>query len=162
MDVLILMRHGKAVREAPSDRERGLAPRGVREAAAAGAQIVAAGLTPDRVLVSAAERTRQTYAALAGDVTAPAEFLEPLYMANAKTIWDAAAASGGRVVLVIGHNPGMHELAIDLVAQSHEKSAATKTIRERFPTSAFAAFSITGDVRHAAGSRLVAHWSPKD
>lgn len=155
MDVLILMRHGKAVRdhEAPSDRARGLTPRGAREAMLAGAHMVDAGLKPDRILVSAAERTRQTYAALAPAFRCDPAFLEPLYMASADTIWNSAVESGGKVVLVIGHNPGMHDLAIDLATPS----GTVNSMLAGFPTSAFAAFEITGDI-----SRLITSWSPKD
>ena len=162
MDVLILMRHGKAVRdhEAPSDRARGLTARGAREAMLAGAQMVEAGLKPDRILVSAAERTRQTYDALAPAFRCAPEFLEPLYMASAKTIWRSAVESGGEVVLVIGHNPGTHELAIDLLTQMEKKSPAAGAILANFPTSAFAAFALTGGARDVV--RLITSWSPKD
>jgi phosphohistidine phosphatase len=164
MDVLILMRHGKAVRDsqAPSDRARGLTSRGAREAMLAGAHMVEAGLKPDRILVSAAERTRQTYAALAAGFRATPEFLEPLYMASSDTIWHLAADSGGEIVLAIGHNPGMHELASALLDQAAEDSAAAESIRADFPTSAFAAFAFTRQQRAAPLVRLIASWSPKD
>ncbi len=162
MDVLILMRHGKAVRdhEAPSDSARGLTARGAREAMLAGAQMVEAELKPDRILVSAAERTRQTYDALASAFRCTPEFLEPLYMASANTIWRSAVESGGEVVLVIGHNPGMHDLAISLATQAEKKTPAGSTVLESFPTSAFAAFSITGGAHDPV--RLITSWSPKD
>jgi phosphohistidine phosphatase len=164
MDVVILMRHGKAVRdhEAPSDRERGLTARGRNDAKAAGAMLRESGLAPDRILVSSAERTRQTYAALGLSIAPAATFEDDLYMASADAIWNAAERSGGSTVLVIGHNPGLHELAADLAEQTHERSAATKSLRQHLPTSAFAVFSIAGSRRRAAGPRLLAIWTPKD
>lgn len=163
MDVLILMRHGKAMRddEAPSDRERALTPRGQRDAASAGQHLAEAGLKPARILVSGARRTRETYEALAESLTAPAELLDVLYMASAKTIWNAAAACGSGAVMVIGHNPGVHELALALLEQSHDRSAAADAIRLSMPTSAYAAFSLSGSTREAAGPRLLGAWSPK-
>lgn len=164
MDVLILMRHGKAVRddEAPSDRERGLTARGRRDARAAGERLVAAGLIPARILVSGAQRTRETHEALAECLPAPSELIDGLYMATAKTIWNAAMAGGEGAVMVIGHNPGIHELAASLAKQSHERSPAANAIRLAMPTAAYAAFSITGSTRDAAGPRLLSTWSPKD
>lgn len=164
MDVLILMRHGKAVRddEALSDRERGLTPRGRKDARTAGERLAEAGLAPSRILVSGARRTRETHEALAERLPAPAEFIDTLYMASAKTIWNAAMAGGDGVVMVIGHNPGLQELAASLVEQSHEHSPAACAILNSLPTAAFAAFSIAGSARDAAGPRFLSAWSPKD
>ena len=161
MEVLILMRHGKAVRpdEAPSDKARGLTERGQRDAKEAGEKLAAAGLKPDRILVSTAVRTRETYSALAKSFSAKPDFVEALYMADAKHIWDEAERSGGDVVMVIGHNPGMHDLAADMLAQAHDRSALGKTISAHMPTAAFAAFSLAGTARHAAGPRLLTAWA---
>ncbi|MES1201600.1 MAG: histidine phosphatase family protein [Pseudomonadota bacterium] len=162
MDLLILLRHGKAVREheAADDKSRGLTERGRRQAAEAGAAIAKAGLAPDRILVSGAQRTRQTYAALSSLFTATPTFLNALYMARAETVWDEAVRTGGRTVLVIGHNPGLHELAADLAGQSNDHSAQALAVRDGFPTSAYAAFSIAGPRRGAAGPRLLSAWTP--
>ncbi|HWA23239.1 MAG TPA: histidine phosphatase family protein [Caulobacterales bacterium] len=162
MDVLILLRHGKAVREheAEDDKSRGLTDRGRRQAAEAGAALAKAGLAPDRILVSGALRTRQTYAALASCFTAAPTFLDALYMARAETVWDEAVRAGGKAVLVIGHNPGLHDLAADLAGQSNDHSAQALGLRDRFPTSAYAAFSIAGPRRTAAAPRLLSAWAP--
>ncbi|MGE3303274.1 MAG: histidine phosphatase family protein [Hyphomonadaceae bacterium] len=164
MDALILLRHGKAVREheAESDAARGLSERGWREAAKAGEEIAAAGLEADVVLVSTAQRTRETYAALAETIAMPkARFSPGLYMASAERIWNEAAASGGACVLVIGHNPGLQILAAELAAQARDRSRAGRDLADHLPTSAFAAFSLAGATLEAAGPRLIAHWSPK-
>src|SRR5262245_54911270 len=113
MEVLILLRHGKAVGhdEADSDRARGLTARGKREAAQAGRTIAEAGLCPDKILVSTALRTRETFEALAPSVNVAPTFIDDLYMADDTAIWAHAARAGGKTVLVIGHNPGLHDLA---------------------------------------------------
>lgn len=162
MDVLILMRHGKAAPpdEAPDDKSRGLTERGRRQAAEAGEAIARTGLVPDRILVSGATRTRQTYASLQPSFAAAPTFLDTLYMATAAEIWDEAIESGGAVVLVVGHNPGMHELAAGLADQTGDLSGQSQSLRERFPTSAVAAFSVSGAKRRAANPRLLLTWVP--
>jgi phosphohistidine phosphatase len=162
MEVLILLRHGKAVGhdEAESDRARGLTARGKREAAEAGRQIAEGGFAPDKILVSPAARTRETYEALAPCFDAKPTFVDDLYMATDATIWSCAAHSGGNVVLVIGHNPGLHELAADLVTQAKDNSKRARQIVGHVPTSGFAAFSVTGAKRQNAGPRLLSAWRP--
>jgi phosphohistidine phosphatase len=164
LDVLILMRHGKAVRddEAPSDRERGLTPRGRRDAKAAGEHLIEAGLMPGRILVSGAARTRQTFEALSERLPAPVDFVDRLYMASAGTIWNAAMETGDRAVMVIGHNPGIHELIATLTEQTHDRSPTANALGLHLPTAAYAAFSLSGSTRGAAGPRLLSSWSPKD
>jgi len=163
MKTLILMRHAKAVREheAPSDQARRLTGRGRRDAEAAGAALTAEGLKPDVALVSAAQRTRETaFLALAHISPITARVDETLYLAAPETIWAAALASGGETVLVIGHNPGLQELAADLVRQASDRSRAARETSENFPTAAFAAFEVSGETRAAAGPRLLAAWRP--
>lgn len=163
METLILMRHGKAVRdhEAPSDRARGLTDRGRNEAASIGAQIAQAGLAIDLALVSPARRTQETFEALQSTLGhTPARTLEGLYMADAEDIFASAQACGAAHVLVIGHNPGLHDLVRRLLAQSYEHSALAQDLSAHFPTSAFAAFALSGDVLEAAGPRLLAAGRP--
>lgn len=164
MKTLILMRHGKAVREheAPNDRARGLTGRGRRDAAAAGAALIAAGVKPDFALISSAHRTRETAFFALGEI-APigAHIDDALYLAEPRAIWDAAMACAGEKVLVIGHNPGLHELAAELVSQANERSKDARAVADSFPTSAFAAFEIEGDILAAAGPRFIAAWRPE-
>ena len=65
-------------------------------------------------------------------------------------------------VLLVGHNPGLHELAVRL-AESHE-SGLLKRLSARFPTAAFAAYELAGDWAHLDGetARLVALVTPKE
>ncbi|MBU6372231.1 MAG: histidine phosphatase family protein [Alphaproteobacteria bacterium] len=166
MPTLILLRHGKAVREteAPTDEARRLTDRGRREAAQAGERIIAARLKPDVALVSPAERTRETAAcALAAMPGVPTTIVDGLYMAVPETIWDAAAAAfagGAETVLVIGHNPGLSELTAMLIEQDNDGSRLARDLSEGLSTAAFAAFDIRGDVLDAAAPRLVAGGRP--
>lgn len=162
MRTLILLRHAKAVRahEADSDEERGLTGRGRRDAAAAGAAIAAAGLKPTLALVSSAERTRQTAEHGLAEFGLETRFEEALYHAAPESIWDAFSASDAESVVIVGHNPGIGELVSKLVHQAHDGSKLAREFGGHFPTAAFAAFEIRGELMRAAGPRLLAAWKP--
>jgi phosphohistidine phosphatase len=162
MRTLILLRHAKAVRahEADSDEARGLTGRGRRDAAAAGAAIAEAGLKPTLALVSTSARTRQTAEHGLASLELETQFEDALYHAAPEGIWDAFMASDAESVVIVGHNPGIGELVSMLVHQAHDNSKLARDFSGHFPTAAFAAFEIKGDLLRAAGSRLVAAWKP--
>jgi phosphohistidine phosphatase len=163
MRTLILMRHAKAVRahEAPSDEARGLTDRGRREAARAGAAMEDVGLKPALALVSTSQRTRETAEHALAGFKLETEFDRALYHAAPESIWDAFSESEAESVVVIGHNPGMSELVSALIHQAHDRSKSARDFTGHFPTSAFAAFEIRGDLLRAAGPRLLAAWKPE-
>jgi phosphohistidine phosphatase len=72
---------------------------------------------PDLVISSPALRTRQTVAALL--LAAPVDYLDPLYAADADELLDAVRELSNRddepeSVLLVGHNPGVHQLVLEL------------------------------------------------
>ncbi|MES1199366.1 MAG: histidine phosphatase family protein [Pseudomonadota bacterium] len=162
MRTLILLRHAKAVRahEAPNDEARGLTARGERDAGAAGAAMEDLRLKPTLALVSPAIRTRQTAARALQNQKLETRFDEALYHASPEGIWDAFSSDEAESVIVIGHNPGLGELASILIAQAHDGSRAAREFAGNFPTCAFVAFEIRGDLMQAAGPRLIAAWKP--
>ena len=154
---LILLRHGKAEASAPSggDAERGLTERGRRDSALMSLRLAQAGLAPDLVLVSAARRTRETW-----DEAAPAfpgaevRFDPGLYLASAQRLSSAVAAHPESVCLMlVGHNPGLHELALDYAMAL----GAPLDRLDAFPTAAVAVFLQTD-----RDWTLEAVWSPRD
>jgi phosphohistidine phosphatase len=163
MRTLILMRHAKAVRahEADSDEARGLTSRGRRDSAAAGAAMEDAGLKPSLALVSSSERTRQTAEHGLQNFALETRFEDALYHAAPEGIWDAFVASDAASVIIVGHNPGIGELVSSLVHQAHDGSKLARDLSGHFPTAAFAAFEIKGDLMRAAGSQLIAAWKPE-
>lgn len=163
MRTLILMRHSKAVKhsEAPSDEARELAPRGRREASAAGRSLLQQGLKPDLALVSTSTRTRETAEIALSGLDVETRFEDALYHAAPEGIWDAFAATEAQRVMVVGHNPGMAELAALLIAEARDGSRAAREFSSSFPTSAFVAFEIGGELIDAAGPRLIAAWRPE-
>ena len=149
MKTLLLMRHAKAEPGDP-DHERGLTGGGVRDAALMGARLAAAGQRPDLALVSDARRTRETFAAIAGSFErAPQLGLEPsLYNASPDAILGRIRAASEWVtgLLVIGHNPGLAELARQVASTG--PADQLRELRLRFPTSACAV--ITSPATHWA------------
>jgi phosphohistidine phosphatase len=145
MDRLILFRHGKAEQESVSgdDFDRRLSPRGVRESAEMGGALANLGLKPDLALVSPAARTRETWAAAeAAFPAAEARCDDDLYHADAGAI-RRVAEQGGReraTVMVVGHNPGLQELAVRLLMEGGAPPSLVARAQRRFPTAAAAVF----------------------
>jgi len=118
---LTLLRHAKAANALPGldDHARRLNGRG--RAAAAQVGIESADARPELVLCSDAVRTRETWEILsqAWEVLPPVRFEAALYLAEADALLDRlrqVAPAVGHVWL-IGHNPGLEELASQLSGQ---------------------------------------------
>lgn len=147
MDRLILMRHGKAERHAQSggDFERALVDSGRIDAAVMGRMLVEAGVTPDLLLVSSARRTRETAEQVIGAQGSKphVEHLRDLYHADPEDILRALDDHGdvAATVMVVGHNPGMHELALRLAVQGGASPIQTNRLRGRFPTATVVVFA---------------------
>lgn len=154
MDRLILFRHGKAEHESASgeDFDRRLAPRGVRDSAEMGETLARLGLTPDLALVSPAARAQETWAAAEASFPKAAARLEPdLYNADPGAIRHAAEAAGRAcaTVMVVGHNPGLQELAVRLLMEGSAPPALVARAQRQFPTAAAAVFLIDSNGRPA-------------
>jgi phosphohistidine phosphatase len=147
---LILLRHGKAESTAATggDFERGLTERGRRESALIGHALARIGYAPDLVLVSTARRAMETWEAAEGSF--PKARMAPareLYHASADALAEAIDAAGEPVatLMVVGHNPGLHELALTLMVSP--KSRVEKALADSFPTAAAAIFQLHEDGR---------------
>jgi phosphohistidine phosphatase len=145
MDRLILFRHGKAEADSASgdDFDRRLAPRGMRESAQMGCTLADLGLTPDVVLVSPAARTRETWAAAEPAFpNARASISDDLYHADSGVIRQAVerAGKGVRTVMVVGHNPGLQELAVRLLQEGSAPAPLVHKAQRKFPTASAAVF----------------------
>jgi phosphohistidine phosphatase len=169
---LMLLRHAKTENNAPSgrDQDRRLDDRGRSDAAEIGSWIGRHPPFPDSVLVSPAIRAHQTWeiASAAMKDVAPqpqVEFLPELYGADPlqllHTIRDAATADP-RQLMLVGHNPGMHELALALAGSGDDNGR--KALADNLPTSGLAVFDFAiddwADVAFRHG-RLVSFVSPK-
>ena len=124
---LMLLRHAKTETDAPSgrDRDRRLDDRGHRDAAEIGAWLGRHPPFPDFVQVSPAVRAKQTWElaweAMKEHASSPqVEFLPELYGADPAQILQiirTASVIDPKHLMVVGHNPGMHELALMLDRQ---------------------------------------------
>lgn len=142
---LVLVRHAKAA-DAPVDVDRPLTGSGARRAAAIGAWLAAAGLSPDRVLVSPARRTVQTWEQASGSLPAapPPEVDERIYDNTVEGLLAAIRETpdGARVLVLVGHNPAVHELATVLV-DGEGDPAAGREVGAGFPTGGVAVFTLS-------------------
>ncbi|WP_264713040.1 SixA phosphatase family protein [Limobrevibacterium gyesilva] len=145
------MRHAKSSWDDPklSDHARPLNARGRKAAAAMRHAMRDLGLAPDIVLVSSARRTLQTLEALEPWEDTPLiEPMDSLYLATAPQMLVVLrrVAETARSVLLVGHNPGLHELAMTLVGP-HAMTQAndlTRHLAKGYPTGALAEFAVAG------------------
>jgi phosphohistidine phosphatase len=165
---LLLLRHAKSAWDDPSlsDHSRPLSARGRAAAGAMRQAMLGLALQPDVVLVSTAKRTQETLAALEPwEETPLIEPMDALYLATAPELLKVlnATAETVRSVMVIGHNPGLHELAMRLAGSARDP-ADGKRLAGGFPTGALAEFSVPGPWRAlaAGGTRLHRFLCPRD
>ncbi|WP_181418312.1 SixA phosphatase family protein [Phyllobacterium leguminum] len=152
MSRLYLLRHAKAARAVPgmNDFDRPLDEEGAQAARKMGSAMEAAGFTPEQAICSAAKRTRETLDNLR--LTLPAPFpamtSAALYSANADGYLDAIHENGNlSSLLLIGHNPSIHELALMLAAEGDPASLAR--LLHGFPTAALAVIDFHAPLEHA-------------
>jgi phosphohistidine phosphatase len=142
---LAVMRHSKAEGYEKPDLQRELAPRGVRDAEAAGRWFAELGVEPDAALVSAAARTTETWelVASAAGWTVEPELSEPLYGAGPESALDLVREIDDNVktLVVVGHNPTMAYLAQIL---DDGQTDLSNEMAVGFPTSAVAVFELDG------------------
>ena len=171
MRQLLLLRHAKSSWDDPglSDHARPLNARGRRAAAAMAAAMRDLGLAPEVVLVSSARRTLQTLEALTPfEDGALVEPMDSLYLAPWTRLLEAiqAAPATARSLLLIGHNPGLHELAVALAgAEALARGGPdARRLAEAYPTGALAEFTIAASWRglEPGGARLVRFLAPRD
>ena len=145
MKRLGLLRHAKSDWDDLTlrDFDRGLNDRGRRGAKLMGDHIRDHGARWDLVLASPAQRVKRTLAASGLDV--PVRFEEAIYLAESGTLMKLLQdLEEPDAVLLAGHNPGLQELALDLVPAERE-DALFAEVMEKFPTAAFAVFELAID-----------------
>lgn len=139
--ILGILRHAKSEWDetVKRDFDRGLNDRGRRGAPLIGKHIREHGIKWERLIASPAVRIRETLD-LAELGIAP-DYEERLYLASAETIMDILEQLGGDdepgAILIVGHNPGLQETLLELVAPARENELFREAVI-KFPTSAFA------------------------
>jgi phosphohistidine phosphatase len=165
---LLLLRHAKSSWDdaSASDHSRPLTARGRAAAGAMRQAMLGLALSPDVVLVSSARRTLQTLEALEPwEETPLIEPMDALYLASAPALLAIlnGVAETARSVMLIGHNPGLHELAALLIGSVRDPADARR-LAEGYPTGALAEFSLAGPwgTLAAGGGRLHRFLCPRD
>ena len=146
MRQLVLLRHAKAAVDSDTgqDFDRPLAPRGREDAPVVGKALADAGAEPELVLVSAARRTRETWELVSAAFPGvEARFLDELYDATAETLLHLVEHAKVARLMIIGHNPGLQELAIRLARRNTPLDAA---VRAKFATCAAALYTRKDDL----------------
>ncbi len=140
------MRHAKAEPFAETDHARRLTDRGIAAARDVGAHLRDSGIRPDFVLVSSAERTRDTWAAvseLAGAGSAEVRLDDAVFTGSPDVVLEAlqAAPADAGTVMFVGHNPTAAYLC-HLLDDGEGEPAAVSGLLEGFPPGAVAVMEI--------------------
>ena len=140
------MRHAKAEPFAETDHARRLTDRGVAAARDVGAHLRDSGIRPDFVLVSSAERTRDTWAAvseLAGAGSAEVRLDDAVFTGSPDVVLEAlqAAPAAAATVMFVGHNPTAAYLC-HLLDDGEGEPVAVSGLLEGFPPGAVAVMEI--------------------
>ncbi len=146
---LMLMRHAKSDWSGhTADIDRPLNEMGARDAIRMGAHLNQLGLVPDRMVVSAAQRTRETASLLLNNLAVDEKniiFEQQLYLADMDTLCEtieiharAASQQPRQRLLILAHNPGMDYLVSYLASTAPALSSSGKLMT----TCAVACFSL--------------------
>ena len=166
---LILMRHGKASKDYDlyEDIDRPLNKRGKKDVKIMRKQLAASDVAPDVIICSPARRVTETYEEIyRAFPDVPAFSSKALYLATASDLMELLRQVREDVsnVMLIGHNPGLAELAEIICDGAYSDDEAFRRMGKKFPTSAVAVLEITGnwaDVKDNS-ARLIAFARPVD
>ena len=161
MKTLTILRHAKSSWDNPDiiDFDRPLNERGQRNAPEMGQRMKVAGIRPSLIISSPAVRAWTTAKLIASELTYPTEFLQrekDLYHAGISRLFDVIARQdeGFNSIIVVGHNPGLTDLANELVPG----------LTSNLPTAGYVSIAIdteTWDLRARKSAKLVEHDYPK-
>jgi phosphohistidine phosphatase len=173
---LLLLRHAKSDwsgqgGESTGDHERPLSARGRKAVPRVAAYMRKHGYQPQAVLCSTAARARETLELLLAHLETPATITKEraLYLAEWPQLLAEirAAPAAGSPLLLVGHNPGLEQLALALALQPQgpaERARAEK-LAEKFPTAGLAVldfeFADWSEIKPGSG-KLVDYVRPKD
>lgn len=165
---LYILRHAKAENghAHQDDHSRKLVERGIEAAQITGAFLFRQGVKPSKVICSDAVRTHETWSQIESIYPTPlnVEFSRKIYMASANEMMGVLARLPSQLpsVMLIGHNPGVHQLCLQLAKDGDED--LLDMLYLKFPTCALAVIEL-GEMAwsniHDARGRLVDFITPK-
>ncbi len=164
---LVLLRHAKAeAHGGVADVLRPLALQGRRQSGDVAAWLAVTGLLPERVLVSSAVRTRQTWELVRsglGDVPAPeVEISDALYDAGPRDLIELVSLADERIatLLVVGHEPTM-SMAGAMLADPRPPAGELASLQVGLPTAGAAVLEVPSWAEIGPGAcRLLQVWRP--
>ncbi len=149
---VILFRHAKTEAQSVGGRDfdRALTERGRLDAALVARRLAEVGFTPDRVLVSPALRARQTWTCVAGTFPgAQMDIRDGLYNAAPEDVAAAMGTAGSASLMIIGHNPSLQELAIEMLAEGRGTPGDIEQLTVSFPTATAVVLAVDAEGRAA-------------
>ena len=173
MKTIYLFRHAKSdwAEGGLKDHERPLSERGKKAAPQMAAYIKSKKYKPDIILCSTARRTVETYDALKDvlGTSIPVRFEDSIYLAEPNKLLERLTwlAEGVKSAMIIGHNPGVAQLAAQLTRSPSDadEEKLQKRMREKFSTAALAVIKVPikawADLKEGQG-RLADFMRPKD
>lgn len=160
LENLVIFRHGKAQRphDADDDFSRNLVERGINEAKAQAQRLFDLGFVPEIALVSSANRAMQTWEA-ASEIfqNTKAIITRDLYLAPPNIYMRAVLETGAKNVLLIAHDPGLHDLCRHFL-KGNEETPDAHYLASDLPTSGVAWFRRDDKIK--SKMRLMAHLRP--
>lgn len=161
---LFLLRHAKSSWDQPGlvDYDRPLAERGITAAPMMAIAMVKRHWLPDYALVSSALRTKQTWSLVQKQLPNSIEtrFDDSIYEAETEAITNAIRKTPEQFssLIVVGHNPGLENLAFYL-ASNESDHGAQLNLRKKFPTAALARFTYDSEWQElSAQSATLTHF----
>lgn len=169
MLTLSLLRHAKSKWGNPhlTDHERPLSKRGTRNAEEVGLYIARNSSLPELILSSDAERARATVSRILAELDTPPEVIydNELYLASPGILLERLrkVGSGRKHIMLVGHNPGLHALALTLTGSGDPD--IRQEMAMKFPTAALAIISFDDEdwsaIKPASGT-LQAFITPRE
>ncbi|MFI8106138.1 SixA phosphatase family protein [Streptomyces sp. NPDC086023] len=164
---IVIVRHGKAVpKHTADDPDRDLTGRGRRDSARAGRWLEESGHRFDLARCSTAVRARRTWQMIVPHLSAPppASYSEQLYHADAAYLLAVLRGSAPELtgVLLVGHNPAVHDLAVTLCGSGPKP--LRRTLEDGLPTAGVVVLTLDGPWERIGpgAAHLTDLWTPGD
>jgi len=164
MKFLYLLRHAKSSWKEPGvdDHDRPLNKRGRHAAKIMATYLRRSEIKPYLVICSTATRAKQTLDPIVRAVNPPKVILKKkIYIGTEQGLWEQLwiLPKGAKSVLLIGHNPALHNLALELA----QTGKPLRFAGEKFSTCAMASFRVRGAWKalEPHGAELISFITPK-
>lgn len=153
MKTLYILRHGQAEQSTieMDDFDRALTPKGCERLESLSDELTTLGIQTQQILCSTSKRTRQTAEIITKDFstvtqTGAIQYDQNLYLPRLETLYNIIAGADESLssLMIIGHNPGLHQISIEL-SGSGDKNHFEK-LCQYFPPGAFV--ELTLDIEH--------------